>query len=664
MNPPAWVSQPFPPEGASAAEGIRNQLGKPELDHLTILVRESAQNSWDARRSDDDSVDYRIDLRTVSAADAPAWRDNLLRRAPAKQVLPLRDSLQQPTIRVLSISDRGTRGLGGPTRADVVSENRRDFVAFLRNIGEPRDQALGGGTYGFGKGILYLVSKSGTIMVHTRCQYEGRYETRLMGAALWKSYDSKESDRERRYTGRHWWGDTSGDVIEPLLGAEADAMARKLGLRPFGDTETGTTIVILDPDLEGAEPSDVARYLAETITCQLWPKMMPARSGVVPMRFSVTCDGIEYKVPEPAEMKSLRLFVSAYRKMVGSEAQELQCRRPKKLLGRFALHQSMAQRFEPTDAERMAGFENGMVHHVCLMRPAELVVTYWPGPKPASEYSAYAGVFRADPAMDEAYAAAEPPTHDNWNYQSLDYPDYSFVKMTFVRMREAIEAVFGPRGSSGVEVARVSLGAASERLSPLVGGAWGIGAATDYGKPGGTAPPARPTPARRPSGRRQEVDEVEELETPDTASVGEREPGDSAGHARDTDPSDIDPFAGPAKLVKQRRRRPKIEYIGEPEPEELWGNAVVVQRFRVPVSIPQRVTVDLAVALNSDGGLEMDPPAGAEMPGLVGWQDPHGEIHQVPSYVIEGGDGQVWKAVVKPAADTMTDIVLYTEAVG
>ncbi|MFI9631583.1 hypothetical protein ACIHAX_02715 [Nocardia sp. NPDC051929] len=664
MTPPAWVSQPFPPEGASAAEGIRNQLGKPELDHLTILVRESAQNSWDARRSDGISVDYRIDLQTVSAADAPAWRDNLLRQAPARQVLPLRDSLQQPTIRVLTISDRGTRGLGGPTRADAVTEQGRDFVAFLRNIGEPRDQKLGGGTYGFGKGILYLVSKSGTILVHTRCQYEGRYETRLMGAALWKSYDAKESNRERRYTGRHWWGDTSEDVIEPLIGAEADAMARRLGLRTFGPTETGTTIIILDPDLDGREPANVARYLAETITCHLWPKMMSDRDGIVPMRFSVICDGIDYKVPEPASMKSLRLFVTAYRKMVGSEAQELHCRRPKKLLGQFALHQSMAQRFDPTDAERMAGFENGMVHHVCLMRPAELVVTYWPGPKPASEYSAYAGVFRADPAMDEAYASAEPPTHDNWNYQSLDHPDYSFVKTTFVRIREVIDRVLGPRGSGGVEVARVSLGAASERLSPLVGGAWGIGAATDYGKPGDTAPPARPISTRRPSGRRQDVDETVDVEIPDPASIGGREPTDSNGTAGDGKSSESDVFAEPAKMVKQRRRRPKIEYVGDPEPEELWGNAVVVQRFRLPVGIPQRVTVDLAVALNSDGGLEMDPPAGAEMPGLVGWQDPHGELHQVPSYVIEGGDGQIWKAVVKPATDTMTDIMLYAEAVG
>ncbi|MFD6218550.1 hypothetical protein, partial [Nocardia salmonicida] len=631
-------------------------------DHLTILVRESAQNSWDARQGDGIPVDYHIDLQTVSAADAPAWRENLLRKAPTKQRLPLRDALQQATIRVLSISDRGTRGLGGPTRADAVTDQGRDFVAFLRNIGEPRDRALGGGTYGFGKGILYLASGSGTILVHTRCQYQGTYETRLMAAALWKSYDAKEEDRERRYTGRHWWGDASGDVIEPLVGTEADAMARKLGLRPFGASETGTTISILDPNLDGSEPSDIARYLAETIVYQLWPKMLPDANGVPPMRFSVTCDGIEYPVPDPARMKTLGLFVNAYRAMVGSDAEELFCRRPKKLLGRFGLQQTLALRFEPSDAEHMAGFETGMVHHVCLMRPAELVVTYWPGPKPASEISAYAGVFRADKELDEAYARAEPPTHDNWNYQSLDHPEYSFVKMTFTRIKEEIDKVIGPRGSSGVAVAQVSLGAASDRLSPLVGGTWGTGAATDYGRPGDTAPPPRPAPKRRPSGRRNEPVEAEDLETPDTFESGGSIDAPTSGGGmignENGRPLEHAPRQAPA-----RRRRPKIENVGDPEPDELWGHGVVVQRFKLPVAVAQRVSADVAVALNSDGGLEMDPPSGAEMPGLVGWEDPHGEVHTTPTYVIEGGDGGVWKAIVKPAPDTMTDIVLYTEAV-
>lgn len=195
MTEPRWFSQPYPPEGASAAEGIRNQLGRPELDLLTILVRESAQNSWDARLTQASSpVEYRIDMWTVGPAHTGAWRELLLNDAPAGTAkFPLRDTLRHGPVQVLAVSDRGTRGLGGPTRADDAVGPDRDFVSFIRNIGEPRDTALGGGTYGFGKGIFYLLSKSGTVLVHSRCRTaKGGHETRLIGCTLWKSYVADE----------------------------------------------------------------------------------------------------------------------------------------------------------------------------------------------------------------------------------------------------------------------------------------------------------------------------------------------------------------------------------------------------------------------------------------------------------------------------------------
>ncbi|CAM5270245.1 hypothetical protein SALBM217S_01033 [Streptomyces griseoloalbus] len=114
------------------------------------------------------------------------------------------------------------------------------------------------------------------MLVHSRCRTpEGSYETRLIGCTLWKSYVATERGGDRRYTGRHWWGDTSGDVVEPLVGAAAEIAAQRLGLRPFGPQETGTTVVVIDPNLDEFEqPTDAADYLAETIAWHLWPKMI------------------------------------------------------------------------------------------------------------------------------------------------------------------------------------------------------------------------------------------------------------------------------------------------------------------------------------------------------------------------------------------------------
>jgi hypothetical protein len=653
MKEVSWFSQPFPPEGASLAEGIRNQLGRPELDLLTILVRESAQNSWDARvRTRTEPVDYSIDIWTVGAAHVAAWRDLLRRGAPLNDHLPLHRSLSRPTIRAMAISDRGTRGLGGPTRADNAVTKDHDFVSFVRNIGEPRDAQLGGGTYGFGKGIFYLVSNPGTILLHTRCEVDGRYETRLMGSALWKSYVANEPEGEKRYTGRHWWGDTSGDVVEPLVGAEAEAMAHRLGLTPFAEDETGTTIIMVDPNLDGLEPTEAAEYLAETITWHLWPKMLEASDGRPAMRFSVSSAGIDHPVPDPRETRPLNLFVAAYEKMAGRDGKDLECYRPKRFLGRLGLVKRTAPALEPTRASRMLGIET-LVHHVCLMRPAELVVAYRPGPKPPSEFQSYAGVFRADTTMDETYAKAEPPTHDAWHPQSLEYPESTYINTTFRRIDDALTGLLDLGGGARAGSAKVALGAASTMFSSLVGGSWGMGGATDY-KPGSTRTLSSEPMPTTPAGG------------PDDPSSGSHTPGSLGMAGQDTGRGDL---GQPRRETPSGagddspRRRPRVEYVQDPYYDERSGISVVIQEFRLPVAGSQRVTIDLSVALSGHSGRETDPPVGAAMPDLIGWEAPSGALVNAPTCIIEGGDDSVWHAVVRPAPDTMTEIEILTESV-
>lgn len=659
---PRWYSQPYPPEGASAAEGIRNQLGRPELDLLTILVRESAQNSWDARLAQPSSpVDYRIDMWTVGPAHAGAWRELLLNGAPAgsTETFPLRDTLRRGPVRVLSVSDRGTRGLGGPTRADDAVGAERDFVSFVRNIGEPRDTALGGGTYGFGKGIFYLLSKSGTVLVHSRCRTaQGGNETRLIGCTLWKSYVAGEPGEDRRYTGRHWWGNMSGPVVEPLVGREAETTAQRLGLRSFGPEETGTTVVVIDPDLDELAPPEAADYLAETITWHLWPKMIPVNGKPPAMKFAVACDGVEHSVPDPRETRPLNMFVAAHESMGGPDGRDLHCLKPRQYLGRLGLVKRIVPPLEPTRASLMLDIED-IVHHVCLMRPAELVVTYHAGPKPPSVNQGYAGVFRADETMDEIYAKAEPPTHDAWNPQSLVRPESTFVQTTFRRIGEALDGLLSLGGVARTGASNVALGAASSLFSGLVGGTWGIGGATAYSKPGSTARAAKSNDTEERTTRSAPGRTVPSP----TASSKDRSsangPTDSDGFGTGTEHStDVPGTDGPSTP----RRRPRVQYIGEPYYDDRGDVSVLVQDFRLPVPGPQQVRIDLAVTLPGTGGRETDPPIGASMPVLVGWEDDTGRMYASEPHVIEGSES-VWRALVRPAPDTMTEIGIKVEAV-
>ena len=655
MKDVAWSSQQYPPEGASAAEGIRNQLGRPELDLLTILVRESAQNSWDARQ-DDTTVDYRIDLDTLGPTRAPVWRDLLLRGAPTNDQLPLRPALSNAAIRVLTVSDRGTSGLGGPTRADSAVVENHDFVSFIRNIGEPRDTDLGGGTYGFGKGIFYLMAKSGTVLIHTRCRVRDGFETRLIGCALWKSYTVGEGRSGRRFTGRHWWGERTTDLVEPIRGDAADDVARKLGLRPFSPNETGTTVVIVDPDLDEREPRAAAQYLADTILWNLWPKMLTRDEGAPPpMRFSVYVDGAEVPVPDPRETRPVDLFVAAYEAMESSEGNILESRRPTRPLGRLGVERRFML---PVDSS-LAGQTMGIgttVHHICLMRTAELVVCYHAGPKPPAEQVSYAGVFRVDPALDSFFADAEPPTHDAWRWQSLEGPAKTLVRQTFTRLKEKMETLVGVNDGVRGTSAEVPLGAASRAFASLVAGAWGIGGGTNFGR---VSRPDGTRTSHTSEGAGTSSTETWEPAGDSPASTTPQSPPDTSHdlpkHAHDPERYSYPPLP-PARSAPKRRRL-RLEYLDEPYFDVRQGHVVLIQAFRAPEPGPQRIRAELAVSLPGSVGRETDPPRNAAQPELFGWEDESGVLNRSTTTMIEGGD-HVWRLIVNPAPDTMTEISL------
>jgi hypothetical protein len=426
MEQGEWISQTVPPLGAITSEGIRKQLGRPRLDRLTVLVRESAQNSWDAADpSRTQPVRYSIDLITLSAERLDAWR-RVAEGAPDAGSLHLRELLDEESPRLLCVSDRGTTGLGGPTRADEAVSDDHDYVSFVLNVGVPRDKEFGGGTYGFGKTSLFTASRAHTVMVSTKCRVDRqRLESRLVGCALGHS----ELESGRNLTGRHWWGVPAGDgdAVEPLRDQEADRAARDLGLPGFETKETGTTIAVVAPEFDGRDPEEVAERLVETILVHLWPKMMEGAAGDPEMYFSVSIDGQPLEIPHPRLHPVLRLFCEAWDKQRDpSLSSLLQCRNPVQPLGRLGLARSLSPPPVVSEVALEAGLtarEAGSadpLHHVCLVRGPNLVVRYLEGPPMPDEYVSYAGFFRPLEVLDDVYAHSEPPTHDDWIVSQLE----------------------------------------------------------------------------------------------------------------------------------------------------------------------------------------------------------------------------------------------------
>lgn len=439
--------------GDIIGDGAKKLLGQPKLDPIALLVRETAQNSWDARLAD--AVDFTINLRLLTLAQRTTLQGRIFTGSP--EVLGLNQTLAQQELWVLEVSDRGTKGLGGPVRNDLPIDplEATDFIDLIFNIGAPRDVHLGGGTYGFGKTVGYLLSRCGTTLIWSRCRNAAGIEDRLIGSAIGGGYE----DERNRYTGRHWWGVRPKDYegIEPASGLFARSLGAAVFSKTFEGEDTGTSILIIDPDMGDDGPAEFAAKLAEATLWNLWPKFVPASDGMKPMTIQVQLNGEPVMLPEPSEHPVLGAYVDCLQAVRSAQAgnappttglvaiEEVWSQRPRKLLGHLAMTRFVL--FDENDAKssEVNPLPNGS-HHVCLMRhAAELVVRYdegWPLDQPGYHW---AGVFRPLPTSDDSFALSEPPAHDDWVAESLkDRRQKSEVKVAFTRLRELTRSFVAP----------------------------------------------------------------------------------------------------------------------------------------------------------------------------------------------------------------------------
>lgn len=586
-----WWSQPFPPEGSVASDGILRQLGAPALDPLVVLLRETAQNSWDARLDEAGVVELEYGVYRLGE-QAQTLRDVLL-PGPAGDLPGFADGLNEESS-LIRVSDRHTTGLGGPLRSDEVGGSEpRNFVNFVRNAGEARDRDFGGGTYGFGKGALFRVSRSGVILVDTLCRHDGGVQRRLIAAAL----GSAHILGGRRHTGRHWWGDIAADgIVDPLLDRDAAEVATALGLRGFDDGVTGTDVYILDADLGESDAGDrrsrrqAAEVLASAGLWYLWPKLLPDRPyGRIDL--GVRVDARTIDIPSPESELRLVCFVDALRSMDAGAVVPHTRKTPPKSVGSFASATHVWIDRPPGVVDAAAPFA-GPAHHCARMRHIELVVDYLPGDEPGDPSMQYGAVFRAsdDEVTEACFAAAEPPTHDAWNTQHLSGIQKGVVTGARTFVRNQLADIANPEGLRAAAGGQVPLGSVSSALAALLPDGGGDGADGPDGSGGGG--------------------------------------GGGGGGSR------VRAKGRPALIIRN-------------------GEAVVAQQVafeQVNRPITARARADVAV----DGGTERTAPTGASAPTVLGWEDAEGQWRDGDLVVVGPDDPRTWTAYVRPASDTST----------
>jgi hypothetical protein len=409
-------SEAFARTGNIAAEGMRNLMGRPALGLLQTVVRESVQNSIDAAMPGT-GPSIHVRCRTLASSERAALEGRVLIDLPGgPSGESLRESLAKERLRVLEICDFGTLGLTGPTRADVPSEGGGPlrFVNFLRNVGSGRSNHQGGGTYGYGKTVLYSLSKCALVIVDSVTSPDA--QRRLMACHIGKAYDGQDrSGSPKRFTGRHWWGirDPAG-CVEPAIGDGARELSVALGLPLRNPSDSGTSVLILDPGLEG-DDSTIAANIVETLLWNLWPRMTDSTPIDRKLVFSVEVEGASVEVPRPEDFPPLDLFSQALAEIRhgGKDCKPIISPKYRKTLGTLAIKQGMkGARWRDLDGSPIPA----QASHIALMRPVELVVKYLEGRPYIDQKYEWAGVFICsdDDEVEAAFAAAEPPAHDDW----------------------------------------------------------------------------------------------------------------------------------------------------------------------------------------------------------------------------------------------------------
>src|SRR5699024_8661925 len=117
-KPLEWFPKRFAPGDMDASGGDR-LLGKTELSRLAVLIRESAQNSWDARR-DGTRLLYGINLRRTDFC----VREDLATLLPEGWLDELERLKRRTNFRILEVYDRGTEGLDGPFDLSPAGKGR------------------------------------------------------------------------------------------------------------------------------------------------------------------------------------------------------------------------------------------------------------------------------------------------------------------------------------------------------------------------------------------------------------------------------------------------------------------------------------------------------------------------------------------------------------
>lgn len=241
--------------GSSLLKLIQNN-NMPVLD---LLVRESIQNSLDARKPDSKYVD--VDYLTGSFES----------RRLSAELEGITDSLdarfQNSSYEYIAVRDSHTVGLTGELDYKKVKNNEYgNLLKLVYEICKPQEAEGAGGSWGLGKTVYFRIG-IGLVIYYSRIKTGAdTYAQRLAASYVENETDPNAmipvyNDQAKR--GIAWWGkQISENVTEPVTDdAYINQFLKIFGINTYKGDETGTTIIIPYINAESLLANNQIEYL-------------------------------------------------------------------------------------------------------------------------------------------------------------------------------------------------------------------------------------------------------------------------------------------------------------------------------------------------------------------------------------------------------------------
>lgn len=421
-----WNHLTDDPNGGSTGEAFFNTLNNNGYPLGDRLARESLQNSRDAvARGQKLSTEFRFVTLSGTAKKAMVKALDLASLATRKEKLGIKkesclDHLKDDVpLRLLYVNDYNTTGLYGNPR--VASSHLRRLLLTLGDRKKQREGSSSGGSYGFGKAVYSATSKIHTIVAYSRFDEnpDMGVNTRLMGCGYFPPHALDGDD----FSGRAIFGNPTNDemhrfVVDPVANEVAHSLAEKLGFEIRGEGKSGSSILILDPQI-------IATELIRGIETWWWPALIEQSMDV-----AVFDETGHRQIPRPRLRPDLRPFIDAFQIAIGVAAPvgNYQARPIFNKIDSITLGDAGLVMMDSDALEK--GFPEERLNCIALIRAPRMVVQY----HPIGGMSPYvAGAFVASNDIEGWVRASEPPAHDVWDAASPDLEEYGEIAERSVR---------------------------------------------------------------------------------------------------------------------------------------------------------------------------------------------------------------------------------------